>query len=252
MRLWSFSLCIIMKYMGSKSRIAKYILPIILKDRKDDQYYVEPFCGGCNMIDKVGGNRIANDNNPYLIQMWKALIDGWQPPLIIERDYYNDVRDCYNRKGKDYSINYIGWVGFMGSYNGRFFDGGYSGHAVKIKKGFRDYIGEAIRNTLCQVDNLKGVVFLNRDYKDLVLPSCSIIYCDPPYKGVKRYSYHIDHDELWKWCRDKVADGHKVFVSEYNAPTDFVCIWEQELKTAIIQTITKNATERLFVHKSQI
>lgn len=40
--------------------------------------------------------------------------------LIIERDYYNDVRDCYNRKGKDYSINYIGWVGFMGSYNGRF------------------------------------------------------------------------------------------------------------------------------------
>ena len=79
MCLWSFSLYIIMKYMGSKSRIAKYILPIILKDRKDDQYYVEPFCGGCNMIDKVGGNRIANDNNPYLIQMWKALIDGWQP-----------------------------------------------------------------------------------------------------------------------------------------------------------------------------
>lgn len=35
-----------MKYMGSKSRIAKYILPIILKDRKDGQYYVEPFCGG--------------------------------------------------------------------------------------------------------------------------------------------------------------------------------------------------------------
>jgi len=52
-----------MKYMGSKSRIANDILPIILKDRKQDQYYVEPFCGGLNVIDKVDGNRIANDKS---------------------------------------------------------------------------------------------------------------------------------------------------------------------------------------------
>ena len=44
-----------MKYMGSKNRIAKHILPIILKDRKENQYYVEPFVGGANMIDKVQG-----------------------------------------------------------------------------------------------------------------------------------------------------------------------------------------------------
>lgn len=60
-----------MKYMGSKSRIAKHILPIILDGRKDGQYYAEPFCGGCNVIDKVPGNRIANDSNPYLIAMWE-------------------------------------------------------------------------------------------------------------------------------------------------------------------------------------
>lgn len=35
-----------MKYLGSKARIAKEILPIILKDRKVGQYYVEPFVGG--------------------------------------------------------------------------------------------------------------------------------------------------------------------------------------------------------------
>ena len=35
-----------MKYMGSKARIANEILPIILKDRKDGQFYVEPFVGG--------------------------------------------------------------------------------------------------------------------------------------------------------------------------------------------------------------
>lgn len=241
-----------MKYMGSKARIASEILPLILKGRREAQYYVEPFCGGCNTIDKVDGNRIANDNNPYLIRMWQCLVDGWKPPTTIERDYYNDVRECYNQKTDAYILNYIGWVGFMGSYNGRFFDGGYSGHHVKIKNGFRDYIGEAIRNTLAQVPALKSVVFLNRDYKDLVLPACSIIYCDPPYKDVKRYSYHIDHDEFWQWCRNKVAEGHKVFVSEYNAPEDFVCIWQGSLKTTVNQTITKNAVERLFVHESQV
>lgn len=35
-----------MKYVGSKNRHAKEILPIILKDRKPDQWYVEPFVGG--------------------------------------------------------------------------------------------------------------------------------------------------------------------------------------------------------------
>ena len=61
-----------MKYMGSKTRIANEILPIILKNRKPYQYYVEPFCGGCNIIDKVDGNRIASDKNHYLIEMWKG------------------------------------------------------------------------------------------------------------------------------------------------------------------------------------
>ena len=60
-----------MKYMGSKNRIAEHILPIILKDRKENQYYVEPFVGGANMIDKVNGLRIGADINPYLIELFK-------------------------------------------------------------------------------------------------------------------------------------------------------------------------------------
>jgi len=44
-----------MKYMGSKNRIAKHLLPIMLAERKPDQWWVEPFVGGANMIDKVEG-----------------------------------------------------------------------------------------------------------------------------------------------------------------------------------------------------
>ena len=70
-----------MKYMGSKARFAKHILPIILKDRQPNQSYIEPFAGGMNMIDKVDGIRIANDQHEELMAMWQVLIyDNWDPP----------------------------------------------------------------------------------------------------------------------------------------------------------------------------
>lgn len=61
-----------MQYLGGKTRIAKEILPIILADRKEGQYFVEPFCGGCNVTANVSGNRIANDYNEYLIAMFRG------------------------------------------------------------------------------------------------------------------------------------------------------------------------------------
>ena len=45
-----------MVYMGSKNRIAKELIPIITKDLKPNQWYVEPFVGGANMIDKIEHN----------------------------------------------------------------------------------------------------------------------------------------------------------------------------------------------------
>lgn len=130
-----------MKYMGSKARFANELLPIILKDRKEGQWYVEPFCGGCNMIDKVTGNRMACDNNPFLIAMWDGLVNKkFIPKTYIDKEYYSQMRDKYNKdkRGQRLSLSEmaeIGWVGFMASYNGRFFDGGYSGHNVKIRGG---------------------------------------------------------------------------------------------------------------------
>ena len=58
-----------MKYMGSKNRIAKFILPIMLKEanEKGISTWVEPFVGGANMIDKVPNNfqRIGIDYNAH-------------------------------------------------------------------------------------------------------------------------------------------------------------------------------------------
>lgn len=236
-----------MKYMGSKNRISKHILPIILKNRKPEQWYVEPFAGGMNIIDKVNGNRIANDKNKYLISMWKGLQEDNDRPYTIDRELYSRARVEYNNGTNiEFDDFMIGWIGWMASYNGRFFDGGYSGHSVGNTN--RDYISEQIRNTEKQIKHILDVDFRCCDYKDLDIPTHSIIYCDIPYKGTKQYSTSKDfcHDGFWEWCRDKHKEGHTVFVSEYNAPDDFKCVWEMQVTNSMHQTNTYKPTEKLF------
>ena len=142
----------------------------------------------------------------------------------------------------------IGWIGFMASFNGRFFDGGYSGHNVNGK----DFIAAQIRNTEAQIENIKDINFTSLDYSELAIPRNSIIYCDIPYRGTKQYSCSKDfnYDEFWKYVESKTNDGHHVFVSEYSAPSGFVCIWEKEVTTLLNTTKTYRPTERLYVHES--
>lgn len=230
--------------MGSKNRIANEILPIILKDRKDNQYYVEPFVGGCNIIDKVDGLRIGADMNKYIISMWKGLQDDLMIPLEISKDLYNIARNEYNKNTNEIFGDFlIGWIGWMGSFNGRFFDGGYSG-----KSGKRDYVDEQIRNTLKQVDKIKDIEFYHCSYEDLEIPDNSIIYCDIPYKDTKQYSTSKDfnYDNFWEWCRIMTRNGHSVFISEYNAPDDFECIWSKEVTNSMNTTKTYKPIEKLF------
>jgi DNA adenine methylase len=237
-----------MKYMGSNARYAKEILPIILKDRKPEQWYIEPFAGGMNLIDKVEGNRIANDINYELIQMWEALVnDDWLPNKHISREVYNKIRT----DKANYEPWLVGWVGFNCSYSGKYF-GGYAGQ-VKTKDGtIRDYQAEAHKNTKKQIPNLKGVVFTNKEYWDLQIPPNSIIYCDPPYQNTTKYSTDFDHNLFWEWVRNMSKQGHSVWVSEYNAPYDFECVWEKKARSSLSANGkiggSKISTEKLFMY----
>lgn len=242
-----------MKYQGNKNRIVGDILPIILQNRKEGQWYVEPFCGSCSVIQRVKGNRIASDKNKYLIAMWKSLTEGKQMPMEISKEFYCDVRDCFHGKNNKYTDDIIGWVGYMGSFNGRFFDGGYSGHSVIGKNGkARNYIAENIANTMKQVEDLKGVVWQSGDYFSINIPDNSVIYCDPPYRNTKEYQFSrgFDFESFYSWCQEMADKGHTILISEYDMPDSFECIWSKKLTNAMNPTITKNAVEKLFIPKS--
>ena len=233
-----------MKYMGSKARIAKHILPIILKDRNHGQWYVEPFVGGANVIDKVDCPRIASDQNTYLIQMWKALLHGWMPVEITKETY------THIKNNKDKHLGFaVGWAGFNCSYSGKYF-GGFAGK-VNTKIGtVRNYQEESIKNVLKQIVNLSGVYFHCLKYDELPIPENSIIYCDPPYKGTTKYNVDFDHDVFFNWCRKMKSLGHSVFISEYSAPDDFREVWSKEVKSSLSANgkhgSSKSSVEKLF------
>lgn len=230
--------------MGSKARFAKEILPIILKDRKPEQWYVEPFAGGMNAICEVQGNRIANDVHYYLVEMWKALTGGWAPKKYT-REEYKHIRENKDK----HPPHEVGWVGFNCSYSGKWF-GGYAGQ-TKTKIGTsRDYQEEALRNVKKQLSTMQGVLLQNKPYDELQLPPNSIVYCDPPYEGTTKYANEFDHAYFWDWVRATSRQGHTVFVSEYNAPDDFECVWQKEAKSSLSANGkiggNKNSVEKLF------
>lgn len=228
-----------MKYMGSKARHAKEILPIILADRTDGQWYVEPFVGGANVIDKVEGNRVGADLNLNMIRLLDSVSKCWLPPRsVTEYDY----KHCKENQSL-YPLDYLGYVSTQLSYGGKVW-GGYR----RDKTSCRDYSDEAFRHVAAQAPRLYGVKFVHSSYDQLEIPPNSIIYCDPPYAGTTGYATGaFNHEAFWQWCCNKVNEGHKVFVSEYTAPDEWVCVWSKEVNNTLVKdTGSKKGVERLF------
>ena len=231
-----------MKYMGSKRRIAKHILPIMLQHRSDGQTWVEPFVGGGNMIEKVTGDRIGADVNKWAIEGLISIRDHVDELPKSNREF---TEEDYSRLKVSDDYKHKGFAGFAYSFGSKWMGGWRRGDG---HRGSRDFVAEAYRGALRQHDLIQGVEFLVCSYSMLPpLPENSLIYCDPPYKGTTKYAIgSFDHDKFWQWCRDMSKAGHTVFVSEYSAPDDFKCIWSMD---NIVSGLTVNDTQKRNVEK---
>lgn len=235
-----------MIYMGGKTRLAKWLIPVIIKDRKPNQTYAEPFCGGLGSLSEVHGKRIAGDINPYLIAMWKGVKENRRRRTKISKAIFDSAKkDFTNGTNENFDDFQIGWIGSVASFRGRMFKG-----FGKTDKSGRQYLQEHIRSIRKQAKGLGTVDFYHCNYWQLPIPKRSIIYCDPPYSGTDGYlGMEFDHDKFWEWCRMKSLKGHQVFVSEYNAPDDFICIWVMPMTNRINHANTEQRIEKLFVYK---
>lgn len=86
----------------------------------------------------------------------------------------------------------------------------------------------------------------NISYADYEYREGDVIYCDPPYKNTQEYGIQFDSDAFWEWTRTR---NYPVYVSEYQAPEDFVSIWSKEKRVLLSSNSRPHRVEHLFVHK---
>lgn len=234
-----------MRYLGGKCKIAKPLSELILQKKENAKTFVSLFCGGCAIETKLAPhfeNVICNDLHPYLIAMYQALQNGYDLPKNISEEQYR-----YIREHKDEDKALTGFVGFGCSFGGRWF-----GSYARDKNGV-NYAKQGRNAIMRDFENLKTAKFTCADYRSVDIPDGSIVYADPPYAGVTGYSTgKFDSTEFWEYMR-KISEKNTVFISELQAPDDFVCVWQKE----ILRTLNGNSkrpksVEKLFVHKSQI
>ena len=239
-----------MWYMGSKSRFAKELIPIIQSYiTEDTKGYLEPFVGGANVIDKIKcNNKIGCDIHKQLIALLNKAKDNVDDiPDIISFETYKEVK---NNK-ESYEDWYVGLVGFCASFSAKYFDGyaraKRNDNSGKVSEG-------AIRHLKKQAPLLKDIEFKCCNFLNLPKDKIKgyVIYCDIPYKGTTKYKTEpFPYEEFYIWANE-MAKYNTVLVSEYNMPSNFKCIWEKDIKVNIDKngnTTDENRkrTEKLFL-----
>lgn len=238
-----------MRYIGGKERIAKYIVPILLALREDNQIFLEPFVGAGSVFSRMPNPKIGSDLHPDLILCLRAVRDGWIPPKHVSIEEYKRLQ-------KEVEPSHLrGFVGFACSYAGKWF-GGYA--RDKDSMGLDRNFAKQGSNTL--VKKSKGFVgaeLVHCSY-EFHNPTNMLIYCDPPYDSVTSIKIYIgtplfNHALFWRKMREWSKDN-TVIISSYKAPEDFISIEDIITKTDIGMDLGFGKmfrTERLFVYKER-
>ena len=243
-----------MKYMGSKNRIAKHLIPIMVAeaDSKGITTFIDCMVGGANLIDKVPNKfkRIGYDINEHVIMALIDIRDNVDNlPESVSEDYYKSL------KGSP-PTSITSWIRFVCSFGGKF-ENGYARHGDNLKQR-KSPSEEGLSNAKKQSPNIQDVEFIHDSYKNLTFEN-SLVYCDIPYKSTTSYKTSpFDYEHFYQWCIEQYVNGNVVFISEYEMPEQleyngkvykFECVWQGEVKTNFASNrkqATHNAVEKLF------
>lgn len=208
-----------MIYQGSKSRLAKYIVPIINSYTKN-KVFIDACCGGCNIIANPkykieAKEKIAYDNNRYLIALLNKFKNDKPEFIDISEEEYKRVKE-----NKDsYDDWYVGYIGFLSSFGAGFFNG-------YARDNTRNRTLGAYRG-ICKQD-FTDIIIKQQNLFDLSTTN-AVIYIDPPYKNTKKYKVEFDYDKFWDKAQE-LADNNIVLISEQTIPDDVEILMTKEIK----------------------
>jgi DNA adenine methylase len=235
-----------MRYVGGKSKIAANIAKVILENTSNRSVYYEPFVGGGGMLPYMVphfSRSEISDISEDLVLMWQGLRQGWKPtiPFVISEEQYVSLKN-----EKPSALR--GLVGFGGSFGGKWFGGYARGRNAHGQP--RNHQEESAMNVLSIISQLQhcAVEFYRRSYSDIEPVAGDVVYCDPPYAGTEEYKAVgvFDKDKFWTKMEEWSNKGVKVYVSEYNAPSHWHCIWEKKHQQSLM---TAEQGRRFIVEK---
>jgi len=236
-----------MHYAGSKSKVRGITL-VIQSFIPHGGIYWEPFVGAGRMIERINNcRRYGSDLDVHIIDLLKAMQNGWQPPgSLSEKEYQHWMKVAKTTKTRD---PMIAFVGYGCSFGGVFF-GGYA----RCEKGVNKTVAaiHARNQLLSSRRMIQGVELRVRNYtKGLWIDEQpDVIYADPPYEGTRKVGGlgGFDNTAFWKWCQQQAGLGSVVLVSEYICPIGGArVIWERQVRKSLRATDgTTHKVERLY------
>ena len=245
------------KCQGKKTKLVSHIKELYSKLKLDNSVYYEPFMGSGIVGFNIEPERaIFSDNNPYIIKFYNSIksneLDLDTIRIFLEeegkkllesgKDYYNLVRDRFNKDGNILDFLFLNRCCFNGlmrfNSNGKF-NVPYCKKDDKLSSDYIDKIIEQVKKVKELLDRHPDWQFICSDWKDIVKDAKEedIIYCDPPYLGLFS-TYYTEYDinnekELqdflnnicnskwiyssWKENKDKINEFILDLIGKYNS-----------------------------------
>ena len=245
------------KCQGKKTKLVSHIKELYSKLKLDNSVYYEPFMGSGIVGFNIEPERaIFSDNNPYIIKFYNSIknneLDLDTIRIFLEeegkkllesgKDYYNLVRDRFNKDGNILDFLFLNRCCFNGlmrfNRNGKF-NVPYCKKDDKLSSDYIDKIIDQVKKVKELLDRHPDWQFICSDWKDIVKDAKEedIIYCDPPYLGLFS-TYYTEYDinnekELqdflnnicnskwiyssWKENKDKINEFILDLISKYDS-----------------------------------
>ena len=241
----------VLKYPGSKTRIAKWICAYI----PPHEVYLEPFFGGGGVFfNKIPARlETINDISAEVYNYFKVLRDDTDKLIKVleltpySRDEYNnsfiDSADSVER-ARRFAVRCCQGFGCSNRYKNGFRSGigKNSPRTTTFWNNFPKTLELASKRLLeAQIENQDALKLIERYNKEEVF-----IYCDPPYPLDTRknylYEYEMTEEEHVKLLDSLKTHKGKVMISSYE--NELYNKMLKEWRKAIKQTIAENSVKR--------
>ncbi|HYU74860.1 MAG TPA: DNA adenine methylase [Ktedonobacteraceae bacterium] len=251
----------ILKYPGSKARLAEWIISFF----PAHTHYVEPYCGSAAVffLKKPSEHEVLNDLNSSIVNLFRVirsrgseLAQAIEMTPWSEEEYALVERNCTDGDEVEQARRFLVrcWQAHGGTLHqvSGWKHNGLNGHAYPVRLW-----RQLPSRLLAVVDRLKDAEIRNRPALEIIdyynAPDC-LMYCDPPYvlstRGRKYYPYEMDDSQHLALL--DALDAHKgpVVLSGYGCPLydERLSHWQRVTLPAVAEH-GKQRTEVLWLNR---